>query len=52
MAQEYKSVKLKMEIYKLVEKNKVITGVPIGVFISQAILEKLKTDSKKPINHE
>lgn len=47
MAQEYKSVKLKMEIYKLAEKNKVITGVPIGTFISQAILEKLKLDKEK-----
>ena len=42
MAKKWKSIKIDEEVLKLVEKNKMETGVPVSVFIEKAILDKIK----------
>lgn len=46
MANKLESVKLSSALVKKVRKNKKETGVPIAIFINQAIEEKLKSNDK------
>jgi len=46
MAQKLESVKLPTAYVKKVRKNKKNTGIPIAVFICQAIDEKLDREPK------